>query len=450
MNAHNLGFMSSWHMLTRDKGWIKPILVLTLVGWIPILGQIALLGYGLEWARLTAWGVDSAPKQRGVDYGKVLSTGGRAFLVNLSIGFVAALVLQIVFPGTLAWMISALCGMGFLTATVNVATGVSMTLVVAVLSLFVGTFLHAAMLRATLYDSFGAGWRLDRLFQMIGRDFGGFCKVWLVTFIGSIICGVYAFIVGILASIVLAAGLFGATAFVGMSGAHMGYDEMMLHQLLNWGAGPVLLFVVAAVVLLFVGNVIGTAMSLVGVNAMGQWFCRFDVNRWGVSEDPLPADVPHRENGATPSVGAAPVEPTAASVNASVNQPMSPESPAPAPVAPSAAPADFPLQPPAEVKPDEVKPAEAKPDLPVAPEPPVAQEAEAATTVESACPEMPMIDEEVAREAAETAMFSVAAEETAQESAEVRGAVDTDKQPIPLGPITSSDDEEFSEGPIDA
>ena len=49
MLSHELGFMSSWKMLTRDKGWIKPILVLTLVGWIPILGQIAVLGYALEW-----------------------------------------------------------------------------------------------------------------------------------------------------------------------------------------------------------------------------------------------------------------------------------------------------------------------------------------------------------------------------------------------------------------
>lgn len=447
MNARNLGFTSSWHMLTRDKGWIKPILVLTLVGWIPILGQIALLGYGLEWARLTAWGVDSAPKQRGVDYGKVLSTGGRAFLVNLSIGFVAALVLQVVFPGTLAWMISALCGMGFITATVNVATGMSMTLVVAVLSLFVGTFLHAAMLRATLYDSFGAGWRLDRLFQMIGRDFGGFCKAWLVMFIGSIICGVYAFIVGIIGAIVMAVGLFGATAFVGMSGAHMGYDEMLFHQLLNWGAGPVLLFVIAAVVLLFVGNVIGTAMNLVGMNAMGQWFCRFDVNRWGVSEDPLPADVPHREGAAAPSTGTAPVEPSSAPTSAPANQPMSPEVPA-APADPSdasASPDGFPLEPPTEVKPDEVKT-----EPPASPEPPAAHEDEAASTVEGACPEMPMVDEEVAREAAEAAVLSVTAEEAASESAEARETVEADREPIPLGPISPDDEDKFSEGPIDA
>lgn len=54
MQTGEVGFMSSWRMLTRDKGWVKPLLVLTLVSWIPILGQIAVLGYGLEWARLTA------------------------------------------------------------------------------------------------------------------------------------------------------------------------------------------------------------------------------------------------------------------------------------------------------------------------------------------------------------------------------------------------------------
>ena len=97
MYAQQLGFTTSWKMLTRDKGWIKPILMLTLVGWVPILGQIAILGYGLEWARLTAWGVDAAPKQRGVAYGKVLATGGIAFLVMLTMGLVTGIVDTILF-----------------------------------------------------------------------------------------------------------------------------------------------------------------------------------------------------------------------------------------------------------------------------------------------------------------------------------------------------------------
>ena len=62
MLSRQLGFTSSWKMLTRDKGWLKPLCVLALVGWIPILGQIVVFGYGFEWARLTAWGIDAAPK----------------------------------------------------------------------------------------------------------------------------------------------------------------------------------------------------------------------------------------------------------------------------------------------------------------------------------------------------------------------------------------------------
>ena len=110
MQTGEVGFMSSWRMLTRDKGWVKRLLVLTLVSWIPILGQIAVLGYGLEWARLTAWGVESAPKQRGVDYGKVISTGARAFLITISQAFVCGLVLQILFPGSLAALMAMTTG----------------------------------------------------------------------------------------------------------------------------------------------------------------------------------------------------------------------------------------------------------------------------------------------------------------------------------------------------
>ena len=68
----------SWDMLTRDKGWIKVILLLALASFVPFVGLIGLVGYGLEWARLTAWGIDSSPKQRGVRIGECLASGWRA------------------------------------------------------------------------------------------------------------------------------------------------------------------------------------------------------------------------------------------------------------------------------------------------------------------------------------------------------------------------------------
>ena len=76
-------FSHSWELLTRDKGWVKPILVLAIAMFVPVVGPLAVLGYALEWARLSAWGVDAAPKQRGVKIGGCLVAGWRAFVVIL-------------------------------------------------------------------------------------------------------------------------------------------------------------------------------------------------------------------------------------------------------------------------------------------------------------------------------------------------------------------------------
>lgn len=305
MLSHELGFMSSWKMLTRDKGWIKPILILTLVGWVPIVGQIALLGYAFEWARLTAWGVDAAPKQHGVDYGKIFATGGRTFLVNLLMGLVLAMALQLLLPGSAMLFMTPLWGTALDGALAM--TGVSFTAILAILvAAFGATFIHAACMRSTLYDTFSAGWRIDRLFQMVSRDFGGFMRVFLVSLIGSLITFAYTLVVSFLGVLVFAAGLMGFMVNAG-PGQDMGANAMT--NLLQLGAGPLLVIVVLGVALVFIGAVIATAMQLVSINAVGQWFCRFDVNRWGVSSDELPADVPHKQ---ACWIGASPADPGSA------------------------------------------------------------------------------------------------------------------------------------------
>lgn len=306
MYAQQLGFTTSWKMLTRDKGWIKPILMLTLVGWIPILGQIAILGYGLEWARLTAWGVDAAPKQRGVAYGKVLATGGVAFLVMLTMGLVTGIVDTILFG---RWYSITSLPFGssiFADSVITLAGDVTSVLGIAVLvvNLLMGAFITAAMLRATLYDSFGAGWRIDRLFQMVVRDSGGFFHAYAVSLIGGIVNSVYAMVV------TLAGGLaaFGGAMGVALS---MGIASDTIIERLLYGAGPglVILLVVVALAAAFAGSAISITMQLVSINAMGQWFCRFRVDLWGVSSAPLPDGVPVR----FPGTGAgAPARPQAA------------------------------------------------------------------------------------------------------------------------------------------
>ena len=63
------------------------------------------------------------------------------------------------------------------------------------------------MMRTTLYDSFGAGWRVDRLFQMIGRDPLGFLKAWFVSFIGGAVCVAYTVLMAMVGSVIALGGI---------------------------------------------------------------------------------------------------------------------------------------------------------------------------------------------------------------------------------------------------
>ena len=317
MLSNELGFTTSWKMLTRDKGWIKPILVLTLVGWVPILGQIAVLGYGLEWARLTAWGIDAAPKQRGVDYGKVLTTGGIAFLVNLSMSVIVAILGSMIF-GTTFGIASIFGPIGSLFSNVvsltAVAGGAAFSLIAAVVNIFMSTFILAACMRSTIYDGFTAGWRVDRLFQMIMKDPGGFFHAYAVKLIGDIVVGAYSAIVSLFGTLFLLGGVAGMMAY-GYSTSHYRYDlaAHIINSLVAMGPGLVMVIVLLVIAALFVGGVITVAMQLVSINAMGQWFCRFDVNRWGTSSAPLPDGVPARPQSSVYGDGSIPQQSSDAS-----------------------------------------------------------------------------------------------------------------------------------------
>lgn len=314
MLSHELGFATSWKMLTHERGWIVPLCLLALVGWIPILGQIVVLGYAYEWARFTAWGVDTAPRRHNIDYGKLFATGGRAFLILLMMGLAVRAVLAFMGFARLGHVLRFLpLGSGLsVSALVEGVADLSLWGIVAlVVGLFLGTFLMAAMMRATLYDGFAAGWRVDRLCQMIARDPAGFCKVWLVSLIGSALSIAYTLV---------CAAVFGSLAFGGVLSyarhggiiVYGGHDLFALEQLASWGAGPIIFALLLFVAALFFYGVISVAMQLVSVNAMGQWFCRFEVGRWGASADPLPEGVPagRADGSARPASPVTPAPPS--------------------------------------------------------------------------------------------------------------------------------------------
>lgn len=270
----------SWALLTRDRGWIKPVLLLALGLLVPIVGPLAVLGYGIEWARLTAWGIDSSPKQKNVDIGKLIASGWRSFVVAL--GWV---LLLIVAEG----IIHALFGMTGDGEYSGIQALVELLLFI--FNLLYGMVVIVAMLRASIYQKASAGYRFDRVFQMATADFGGLVRVIGIKILGELVTCLAATIGVVIAVLAALPNIFHAFTYGYADTA----DFMDLLVNVLGIVGPV------GVLIGFVLSVIGVVVNLLVVTAVGLWFRQFDVPHWQKSGDPLPKREPSQGNDAPQS-----------------------------------------------------------------------------------------------------------------------------------------------------
>ncbi|MDO4405473.1 MAG: DUF4013 domain-containing protein [Atopobiaceae bacterium] len=304
----------SWELLTRDKGWYKPLLVLAAAQIVPIVGAFGADGYALEWARLTSWGVDSSPKQKNVDIGACIKSGARAFVVALGYGFVIAAVRMI------------------LSAILGPAIG---GLLSAVLGLAGMVIVAIAKLRATIYQNIGAGYQVERIIDMIKRDTNGVLRITGLAILLGL--GVSAVAV-ILYGIVLIPKLGGIVIELMRADAYGYVDEYAL-------AGMMITKLGEAMPLLFVFSypvaIAAVFMNLILNTSVGLWMRQFDVQNWGKSSDPLPGTATPAEPAA--SDWQATAEPAQSAQP--VVQPAEPVQPAAQPVSPVAPPAETAAQP---------------------------------------------------------------------------------------------------------
>lgn len=296
-------FSRSWAMLTRDKGWIKPILVMAVAQLVPIAGYIGAKGYMLEWARLTAWGVDAAPKQKNVEIGKCMSSGGRGFVVELGWGVllgIATGIIQMIFamfPGTFGQILSGLVSF-------------ALTFITAVL----GIAIVVAQVRAAIYEKIEAGFRVDRISELVKRDVNGYMRIFAIEFVGMLIMGV------IVAMIVIACTFMLVPMFIGIGQGHYASEREVLNLIIPMIV-PLLLVGVIFGFLLTVAYII---ILMVVYNAVGLWLRQFNVSQWGRSEDPLPETNPYQGTSVSPA-GQMPVQ------QAPTPQPQPQQAPAPQP-----------------------------------------------------------------------------------------------------------------------
>lgn len=258
-------FSRSWALLTRDKGWIKPLLVMAAANLVPIAGALGNRGYALEWARLSAWGADAAPKQKNVDVGKCILSGARAMVV--AIGWGIAITLLIVPITVLA---------NVMPRGVDSVASALASFVGFVFTAFAGMFVEVAEIRTAIYEGIGAGYRVDRIFELVKRDFEGFCKLFAIKLACSFVLGIVA---GMFAVILVFAFL---PLLIGLAAGHTNYETLTLL------AGNLMWVVPFCAVFGYLFSFLENATRMVVTNAVGLWMRQFDVPRWGRSEDPLP------------------------------------------------------------------------------------------------------------------------------------------------------------------
>jgi len=262
-------FSRSWRLLTKDQGWIKPVLLLSVASFVPIFGALGVHGYSLEWARLTAWGVDAAPKQKNIKVGECIKSGWRGFLASIGYAVVAGLINS---------AISMIFGSNIITGALRL----SVTAVATVVCL-------VTALRATIYQSSLAGYQVERVWEMMERDGEGLAKVGLITLLMTVIVSMAT---GMLFVFALIPALFR----MGLSLERMGIDltyleyldeptvRMIFFEFLDTmvSMAPVL------TVIAFISSIGSTFVSLMSNTAIALWFRQFNVPAWGASEDPLP------------------------------------------------------------------------------------------------------------------------------------------------------------------
>lgn len=186
-----MNFGKAFTFVFDDQDWIKKVAINALIGLIPIVGQIYLLGWGLEVARRIVMR-DGTPLPD-VDFGKHLGHGFKAFVI----GLVYSIPIWIIMiPVAIVPVLGEAIDMDYDTvATVSMICSVCGGLLTLVYALFLGIAMPAAMTRSVLQGSVGAGLKVGEVIALVRAAPGAY----LMVLLGGIVASLLASIVGAIA-----------------------------------------------------------------------------------------------------------------------------------------------------------------------------------------------------------------------------------------------------------
>lgn len=265
------GYLSSaWGELTEAKGWWHTVVIMALAKLIPIVGNIFVTGYMLDWAREGAWGMKRGlPREMG-DLGK----RGKWGLYSIVITFVWYLPFSVV---------AALLEAGGPLLSL-------LSLIVSILGFVALLLATAAAVYAVIYDKLAAGFQVKKIWKMACMNPGGVAACFLIALLEIVVWCVALAVMFLIAAPVIM-GIIGMLAPV-FASEFGGTIAPQTFGYVGTGAGAVVLFGGAAFILIiivaFVADVFSTAIEALYYRAFGYWLGQFKTAEWGGYKEPLP------------------------------------------------------------------------------------------------------------------------------------------------------------------
>ena len=273
-------FYDSWHDITSSPGWFVIMLKLALVSLIPVFGAIVVYGYLYTWARERAWGINQPMPRRIFENkdGKLYSRGGLIFIISLIVAAITSFILNVDMLASVTRISQMLAYSPQSLSDPNVLFNMLplylvphsslFGMVVSVILTIVGWIMS---MRVAIYDSFNAGFRLDKVWKMLTHNILGILKVWLMSIIVTVVVTIVGLVIAGLIVIIPMAACFA------MSGATV-----------NAAVAAILLIIPLLLLAVYVAMVLSSIETALVIRALGYWTETFNVPEWGSYADPLP------------------------------------------------------------------------------------------------------------------------------------------------------------------
>ena len=271
-------FGKAWGSLRSTRNVFGKLCLLALLQFVPVVGQMVLLGYVLGWVRQAAWRRETPMGAHMCGRGDAdfWPRGAQAWCVEVLYGLLAVAVDAVVLL-----VLACALATGLPRLAESVAVGVASGVIVLA-DVLLAVSMYVGLARMAIYNSFGAAWQMGVNLKMAFEDFGGLLKVAFGSLGLQLLAGVGACLTTCL-FLALAALLGGpvsaAFGFGALDGAATSFAALA-------GAGLAALPLLA--VASFLLSIPYLVVSVLSWRAFGNWVAQFDVAHWGTRHDPLP------------------------------------------------------------------------------------------------------------------------------------------------------------------